>query len=73
MLKMIALPPATPKGRLELLRSAFNATMKYPEFLTEMKKINSLTGTEMDGIVKKLFQTDAKTIARIRDVLVPKN
>ena len=77
ILRAYALPPGTPKGRLELLRGAFNAAMKDPEFLAEMKKskleINPLTGAEMDAIVKKLFQMDAKTVAKIRDVLVPKN
>ena len=47
------------------------------EFLAEMKKskmeINPLSGAEVDGIVKKLFQTDAKSVAKIREVLVPKN
>jgi hypothetical protein len=59
------------------LRNAFNATMKDGEFLAEMKKskleINSLTGTEVEGVVKKLFQMDAKSVAKIREVLVPKN
>lgn len=77
ILRAYALPPGTPQGRLDLLRSAFNATMKDPEFVAEMKKskleINALTGAEMDAIVKKLFQMDAKTVAKIRDVLVPKN
>ena len=65
-----------PMARIELLRNAFNATMKDPEFITEMNKskleINPLTGTEMDAIVKKLFGMDSKTVARIREVLVPK-
>ena len=77
ILRAYALPPGTPKNRLDLLRNAFDATMKDAEFLAEMKKskleINSLTGAEMDAIVKKLFQMDAKTVAKIRDVLVPKN
>jgi hypothetical protein len=51
--------------------------MKDPEFLAEIKKskleINPLTGLEVDGIVKKLFQMDAKNVGKIRDVLVPKN
>lgn len=77
ILRAYSLPPGTPKGRLAILRSAFDATMKEPEFLAEMKKskleINPLIGSEVDGIVKKLFQMDAKTIAKIREVLVPKN
>lgn len=35
------------------------------KILAEMK--------EMDTIVKKLFQMDPKSVAKIRDVLVPKN
>ncbi len=77
ILRAYALPPGTPKSRLDLLRGAFNATMKDAEFLAEMKKskleINALSGAEVDGIVKKLFQMDAKTVATVRDVLVPKN
>lgn len=77
ILRAYALPPGTPKGRVELLRNAFNATMKDMEFLAEMKKskleINALTGAEVDGIVKKLFQMDAQSVAKIREVLVPKN
>lgn len=76
ILRAYAMPPGTPKARVELLRSAFNATMKDPEFAAEMNKakleINPLTGPEMEGIVKKLFAMDAKTVARIREVLVPK-
>jgi tripartite-type tricarboxylate transporter receptor subunit TctC len=77
ILRAYALPPGTPKNRVELLGSAFQATMKDAEFLAEMKKskleINPLSGAEVDGIVKKLFQMDAKNVAKIRDVLVPKN
>jgi tripartite-type tricarboxylate transporter receptor subunit TctC len=76
ILRAYALPPGTPKTRVEVLRSAFNATMKDPEFLAEMKKskleINALTGSEVEATVKKLFQMDGKAVAKIRDVLVPK-
>lgn len=76
ILRAYALPPGTPKSRVELLRNSFNATMKDPEFLAESKKakleINPLSGAEVDAIVKKLFQMDAKSVAKIRDVLVPK-
>ncbi len=77
ILRAYALPPGTPKGRVELLRNAFNATMKDAEFLAEMKKsrleINALNGAAVDAIVKKLFLMDGKNVAKIREVLVPKN
>jgi tripartite-type tricarboxylate transporter receptor subunit TctC len=77
ILRAYALPPGTAKNRVDLLRSAFQATMKDPEFVAEMKKskleVNPLSGAEVDAIVKKLFQMDAKNVTKIRDVLVPKN
>ena len=77
ILRAYAVPPGTPKSRVELLRNAFNTTMKDPEFLAEMKKsrleVNPLTGGEMGNIVNKLFQMDTKNVAKIREVLIPKN
>jgi len=77
ILRAYALPPGMPKGRADLLRAGFNAALKDPELRAEMKKskieINPPSAAEMDAIVKKLFQTDPAGIAKIRDVLVPKN
>ena len=77
ILRAYALPPGVPKSRVDILRNGFNATMKDPELLAEMKKskleINPLTGSEMDGVVKTLFKMDANSVAKIREVLVPKN
>lgn len=77
ILRAYALAPGTPKERINTLRNAFNATMKDPEFVAEMNKskleINPLTGAEMESVVKKLFAMDAANVAKIREVLVPKN
>jgi tripartite-type tricarboxylate transporter receptor subunit TctC len=77
ILRAYALPPGTPRDRVTMMRNAFNATMKDPEFLAEMKKskleINPLSGAEVDATVKKLFQMDAANVAKIREVLIPKN
>jgi tripartite-type tricarboxylate transporter receptor subunit TctC len=77
ILRAYALPPGTPRDRVTIMRNAFNATMKDPEFLAEMKKskleINPLSGAEVDATVKKLFQMDAANVAKIREVLIPKN
>ena len=76
ILRAYALPPGTPKERVNTLRSAFDATMKDAEFLAEMKKskleINALSGGQVDGIVNKLFQMDAANVAKIKEVLIPK-
>src|SRR5688572_6496288 len=77
ILRAYAVAPGTPKERINTLRTAFNATMKDPEFVAEMDKskleINPLSGSEMESIVKKLFGMHAANVAKIREVLVPKN
>ena len=77
ILRAYAVAPGTPKERINTLRTAFDATMKDQEFIAEMDKskleINPLSGSEMESIVKKLFGMDAANVAKIREVLVPKN
>jgi tripartite-type tricarboxylate transporter receptor subunit TctC len=76
ILRAYALPPGTPKERLSLLRNAFMATMKDPEFAAELKKadldLNPLTGAEIESTVRRLFQLDAGMVAKLKDILVPK-
>ena len=53
----ILAPPGLPADRLAALRTAFDATMKDPKFLSEAKRakllIEPLTGAEMDSLLKK--------------------
>jgi tripartite-type tricarboxylate transporter receptor subunit TctC len=69
-------PPETPKERIRILRRAFLATYKDPDFLAEAKKANldlePVTGEEMEQIVAGLFKLEAKQVARLKEVLVPK-
>jgi tripartite-type tricarboxylate transporter receptor subunit TctC len=54
-------PPGVPADRAEALRKAFMATMQDPEFLAEAEKsqleINPVAGTEVEKLVKDLYQT----------------
>jgi tripartite-type tricarboxylate transporter receptor subunit TctC len=76
ILRAYALPPATPKDRVALLRNSFTATMKDAEFAAELKKadldLNPLSGTEVEATVRKLFQLDPAMVVKLRDILVPK-
>lgn len=76
ILRAYALPPNTPKDRLNILREAFNATMKDKEFNAEIVKgnleIDPLTGSEVETIARKLYQVDPSLIGKLRDILVPK-
>jgi len=67
------LPPGTPKERVRILRDAFMATMKDPEFLAEANKakleINPLTGEELERAVLGIFQLDPGPVAKLKDIL----
>ena len=76
ILRAYALPPGTPKDRLNILRDAFNATMKDKEFIAEIIKgnleIQPLTGAEVETIARKLYQVDQSLVGKLREILVPK-
>jgi tripartite-type tricarboxylate transporter receptor subunit TctC len=75
ILRAYALPPGTPKERVELLRKAFLATMKDAEFVAEMSKanlsINPLPGTEVEKVVASFFRLQPKEVARLKEILLP--
>ena len=54
-----SVPPATPKDRLQILRKAFAATMKDPEFIAEAEKskleVTYVSGEEVENYVKKVL------------------
>jgi tripartite-type tricarboxylate transporter receptor subunit TctC len=58
------------------LRRAFADTLKDPEFLADAKKskldIESVTGEEVQKLVQDLYKIDASTLARLKEVLLPK-
>jgi hypothetical protein len=50
--------------------------MKDAEFVAELKKadldLNPVTGTDIETNVRKLFQLDSGTVAKLKEILVPK-
>jgi tripartite-type tricarboxylate transporter receptor subunit TctC len=68
-----ALPPGTPKARVQFLRHAFLATLRDPEFLADAGKarleVNPVSGEEVERLVAGLFALDAGTVARLRAIL----
>jgi tripartite-type tricarboxylate transporter receptor subunit TctC len=67
------LPPGTPKDRVQMLRKAFMATLKDPEFVADATKakldINPLDGAELERNVREVFNLDPKLIPRAREIL----
>ncbi|HKY08880.1 MAG TPA: tripartite tricarboxylate transporter substrate-binding protein [Candidatus Binatia bacterium] len=68
-------PPRTPKERVEILRRAFENTMKDPEFLADAKKANldiePITGQEMEKIIGGIFKLDPALAAKLKSILNP--
>src|SRR6266478_9646273 len=62
-------PPNLPPDRLKLLRDAFMATMKDPEFIAETQQrklaLEPESGEELEALVKKAYATPKPIIERI--------
>jgi len=61
----LTLPPGTPKERLSILRKAFKATLKDPQFLAEARKskliINYVSGEEIEKFVDQILGISPET------------
>ena len=68
-----ALPPGTPKERVQLLRKAFMDTLADKEFLEEARKskldVDPVTGEEMDGIIAGLFKLEPALLSKLKGAL----
>lgn len=68
-----ALPPGTPKDRVQLLRRAFRETLKDREFVAEAAKskldVDPVSGEEAEKIITGLFKLDAAMIKKMSEVL----
>jgi tripartite-type tricarboxylate transporter receptor subunit TctC len=68
-----ALPPGTPRDRVQVLHDAFHATLKDPDFRAEAAKarlaIDPVTGAEMAKLVADVFTLDAGTVAKLKEAL----
>lgn len=73
IVRTYTLPPATPKERVQVLRKAFEETLKDPEFVAEAKKtdlsIHPVSGDEVEKIISGLFKLDPALVAKLKDVL----
>lgn len=68
-----AVPPGTPNDRVDLLRKAFQETMKDAEFMAEVDKmqitLDPTTGEDMTAAVTNSSKIDANTKAKLKDIL----
>jgi tripartite-type tricarboxylate transporter receptor subunit TctC len=77
MVRALSLPPGTPPDRVKVLRDAFAATMKDPQFLAEAKTakldLDPMPGNEVQKIVHDFFVLEPSAVAKLRDVVMSKH
>jgi tripartite-type tricarboxylate transporter receptor subunit TctC len=65
--------PGVPAERVEVLRRAFDATMKDPEFIAEAAKLNMdmrpSTGEEAQRYADLIANTPARILARAKAII----
>jgi hypothetical protein len=68
-------PPEIPARPLSILRTAFDATMKDPDFLKDADKlridVSPLPGGEVQDIVRKLHATPKDVVQRAKAAIRP--
>jgi tripartite-type tricarboxylate transporter receptor subunit TctC len=71
----LAAPPGVPADRLEVLRRAFDDTMKDPEFLAEAAKlqleIEPLSAHEIDTLLANAFATPKAIVRQAAELIDP--
>lgn len=73
IVRTYTLPPGTPKARVQLLRRAFDATLKDPDFVADAKKtrlnIGPIPAADIERDIQGLFKLDPALIAKLKEVL----
>jgi hypothetical protein len=66
-------PPDLPPERLKLLRSAFDATMKDPEFAADVKRskldLEPEDGAHLAALIGKIYATPKPVIERVSNLI----
>jgi tripartite-type tricarboxylate transporter receptor subunit TctC len=73
IVRTYTLPPGTPKDRVQLLRKAFDATLKDPEFVADAKKsrlnVEPIAAEDLEKDIAGLFKLDPALVTKLKDVL----
>jgi tripartite-type tricarboxylate transporter receptor subunit TctC len=70
-----AAPPGTPQDRLQILRDAFDATTRDPEFMKDAAKLGiestPRSGAAVEKMVREVYQISPDVIALAKKILNP--
>jgi len=73
IVRTYTLPPGTPKDRVQILRKAFEATLRDPEFVADAKKarlnIEPIPPDAIEKDIAGLFKLDPALITKLKDLL----
>jgi tripartite-type tricarboxylate transporter receptor subunit TctC len=74
MARPFAAPPEVPAERVAVLREAFDATMRDPEFLAEMRsqtlEVRPVGGAEVQNLMRDLYASPPDAVKLAREILV---
>lgn len=66
------MPPGTPKNLVQIMRRAFDATLKDPAFLSDAEKarldLDPVTGEEAEAMIKEAYATPKELIDRAAEL-----
>jgi tripartite-type tricarboxylate transporter receptor subunit TctC len=66
-------PPGLPPQRLKMLRDAFGATMKDPEFVADVKRnkfdLEPVDGDQLAALINKIYATPKPIIERVSNLI----
>jgi tripartite-type tricarboxylate transporter receptor subunit TctC len=69
----LLVPPSVPRERIDILRQAFDRTMKDPEFLAEAARLNMdikpLGGAELQRIATDVVRSRPEDLARAKELI----
>jgi tripartite-type tricarboxylate transporter receptor subunit TctC len=73
IVRTYTLPPGTPKDRVQILRKAFETTLKDPEFTADAKKsrlnVNYIPADEIEKDIAGLFKLDPGLVGKLKEIL----
>jgi tripartite-type tricarboxylate transporter receptor subunit TctC len=69
------LPPSTPRDRVQIIRSAFTATMGDPGFLADAERANldiaPLSGAELEKTVRGILKSPPALLSKLKQIIAP--
>ena len=74
ILRPLVLPPNTPRERVEILRKAFQETLKDKAYLDDVEKaklgFDPVTAEELENAIEGIYKLDPALLAKLKQILL---